>query len=235
MLPSCQKEESEQDSISGISPLGSSKGKPTATVGKVKDVDGNWYKTVKIGTQWWMAENLKTTRYQNHDLIGTTTPANLDICGESTPQYQWAFEGNESNVATYGRLYTWYVINDSRGLCPNGWHVSTDAEWTILIDFLDYTVAAGKLKATGTIQDGTGLWWTPNEGATNETGFTALPGGNRYCGPGFSNFSGFGFWWTSTAASPTEALFRWMGFGNSDVLFGSLYNNDGISVRCVKD
>lgn len=102
----------------------------------VKDIDGNAYRTITIGTQVWMAENLKTTRYRNGDLIETTTPATLDIEGERTPEYQWAYDGNESNVATYGRLYTWYVATDSRNVCPTGWHVPSDDEWIVLTDYL---------------------------------------------------------------------------------------------------
>lgn len=95
----------------------------------VTDVDGNSYTSVKIGIQVWMAENLRTTKYRNGDLIGTTTPATLDIRTENTPKYQWAYEGNENNVATYGRLYTWYAVNDSRNIAPIGWHIATNAEW----------------------------------------------------------------------------------------------------------
>ena len=119
--------------------------------GTVPDIDGNVYNTVTIGTQVWMAENLKTTKYRNGDLIGTTTPATLDISGESYTKYQWAYDGNESNVATYGRLYTWYAVTDTRNVCPTGWHVPTDAEWTTLTTFLGgESVAGGKLKETGT-------------------------------------------------------------------------------------
>ena len=102
----------------------------------VKDIDGNAYRTITIGTQVWIVENLKTTKYCNGDLIGTTTPATLNIEDESTPKYQWAYDGNESNVATHGRLYTWYVATDSRNVCPVGWHVPSDAEWTTLTDYL---------------------------------------------------------------------------------------------------
>jgi len=98
----------------------------------VKDIDGNVYHTVTIGTQVWMVENLKTTKYRNGDLIGTSTPATLDIRGESNPKYQWAYDGNESNVAVYGRLYAWYTLTDSRNVCPIGWHAPTDTEWTTL-------------------------------------------------------------------------------------------------------
>ena len=94
----------------------------------VTDIDGNVYHTVTIGTQVWMVENLKTTKYRNGVAIGTTTPATLSILSESLPtKYQWAYGGNESNVAIYGRLYTWYTVTDSRNIAPTGWHVSTDA------------------------------------------------------------------------------------------------------------
>ncbi|MFA6581335.1 MAG: fibrobacter succinogenes major paralogous domain-containing protein, partial [Paludibacter sp.] len=106
----------------------------------VTDIDGNTYHTVKIGTQTWMVENLKTTKYRNGDIIGTTTPSTKDISSESNPKYQWAFNGDESYVAKYGRLYTWYTINDDRKIAPNGWHVATDAEW---IKLENYLIASG--------------------------------------------------------------------------------------------
>jgi uncharacterized protein (TIGR02145 family) len=102
----------------------------------VTDGDGNIYGKVIIGTQVWLTENLKTTKYRNGDLIGTTTPAGLDIYDEVTPKYQWAYAGNEDNVATYGRLYTWYAITDTRNVCPTGWHVPSDAEWLTLENYL---------------------------------------------------------------------------------------------------
>src|SRR5262245_32163336 len=102
----------------------------------VTDIDGNVYHTVNIGTQVWMLENLKTTKYRNGDLIETTTPATLDITSESTPKYQWAYNGEENNAATYGRLYTWYAATESRNVCPSGWHVPSDVEWTTLSNFL---------------------------------------------------------------------------------------------------
>ena len=106
------------------------------TVGStVTDIDNNVYNTVIIGTQIWLKENLKVTKYRNSDTITTT----------------WAYNGNESNVSTYGRLYDWYAATDSRGLCPTGWHLPTDAEWTTLTDYLEgLSVAGGKLKEAGT-------------------------------------------------------------------------------------
>jgi uncharacterized protein (TIGR02145 family) len=100
------------------------------------DQDGNVYTSVTIGTQVWMVENLKTTKYRNGDLIGTTTPATLNISAEATPKYQWAPNYAESIVTTYGRLYTWYAVTDTRNVCPTGWHVPTNVEWSILTTFL---------------------------------------------------------------------------------------------------
>jgi len=197
----------------------------------IKDIDGNVYTSVTIGTQVWMVENLKTTRYRNGDLIGTTTPATLDISLESTPKYQWAYDGNESNVATYGRLYTWYAVTDSRNVCPTSWHVPTDAEWTTLTTYLGGdSVAGGKLKETGTTH-----WIDPNWGATNESGFTALPGSLRWPYGAFSGVGVWGNWWSSTEYSSTFTYYRTMGYDSS--IAGSLYTlkSYGFSVRCLRD
>jgi uncharacterized protein (TIGR02145 family) len=195
----------------------------------ITDVDGNIYLTVIIGTQVWMNENLKTTKYRNGDLIGTTTPATKDISGESTPEYQWAYDGNESNAATYGRLYTWYVITDSRNVCPTGWHVPTDTEWTTLATFLGNN-AGGKLKETGTTH-----WTTPNEGATNETGFTALPSGWRPSGGVFLDFGTFCGWWTSTESSTGYPLNWDASYKDGNVNNEGDDKKSGIGVRCLKD
>jgi len=201
----------------------------------IKDADSNDYTSVTIGTQVWMVENLKTTKYNNGDLIGTTTPVTLDISGEAAPKYQWAYDGNESNVDTYGRLYTFYAITDIRGVCPNGWHVPSDAEWTTLTTFLGgESVAGGKLKETGTDH-----WRTPNSDATNETGFTALPGGLRYAsGPYVFNDS-FGLWWSSTEYSEAYAYYRIVNYDGGDVTRdSSIYGHEkqaGFSVRCLKN
>jgi uncharacterized protein (TIGR02145 family) len=196
----------------------------------IKDIDGNVYSTVTIGTQVWMGENLRVTKYRNGDLIGTTDPATLDISAESTPKYQWAYNGNESNVATYGRLYTWYTVNDSRNICPTGWHIPSFDEWKILRDYLGgENVAGGKLKETGTSH-----WYSPNEGATNLTGFTALPGGRKYAGL----FEGIGvanLLWSSTIEPKSLKPY----FMQMDYAYGYLYwdfeDKISVSVRCLKD
>jgi uncharacterized protein (TIGR02145 family) len=156
----------------------------------VKDIDGNIYKTVTIGTQVWIVENLKTTKYSNGDSIGTTTPATLDITTEKIPKYQWSYDGDERNVATYGRLYTWYAASDNRNLCPTGWHLPTDSEWTTLTDYLTnngygYKGTASEITKSMAATSG----WTTNsiEGnvgndqmRNNKSGFSAFAGGYRY-------------------------------------------------------
>jgi uncharacterized protein (TIGR02145 family) len=196
----------------------------------VSDVDGNVYATVGIGTQLWMAENLKTTKYRNGDLIGTTSPANKDISGESEPKYQWAYGGNESNVSVYGRLYTWYAATDNRNVCPTGWHLSSNEDWTTMINYLGEFEAAGKLKESGTVH-----WFSPNVDASNASGFTALPGGLHDPNVGFCCLRDYGFWWLSTEVSATDARKWELHFDDS---FTGVYDYDkkyGFSIRCVKD
>jgi uncharacterized protein (TIGR02145 family) len=198
---------------------------------KVTDIDGNVYKTVTIGTQVWMAENLKTTKYRNGDLIGTTTPPTKDILSESTPKYQWAFGGIESNAVTYGRLYTWYTVADSRNVCPTGFHLPTDAEWTTLTIFFGGEYAAGgSLKETGTTH-----WATPNLMATDVAGFTALPGGYRYSNGSYNDIGLTGSWWSSTEYSITDAWYKVM-FNFCPFLSRDFNNkHNGYSVRCIMD
>jgi uncharacterized protein (TIGR02145 family) len=213
--------------------------KNDAPVGNtVTDIDGNVYKTVTIGSQVWMAENLKTTRYRNGDVIGTTSPALLDISRERAPKYQWVYVGWHSDLATYGRLYTWYAVTDSRNIAPAGWHVPTDAEWTTLTDCLGgESVAGGKLKETGTTH-----WKSPNTDASNESGFTALPGGLRWATGAFEgdgNFNGDGHhggcWWSSSGNN-INAWSRTLVYLNSKLLREDIHSkSSGFSVRCVKD
>jgi uncharacterized protein (TIGR02145 family) len=213
---------------------------PNLTYGTITDIDGNMYKTIQIGTQTWMAENLKTTHYRNGDLIGTTTPATSDISGEITPKYQWAYNGNESNVATYGRLYTWYAVTDSRNVCPTGWHVPTDAEWHTLVLTVDAEAlvvigdesskAGGKLKEVGTTH-----WASPNTGADNSNGFTAIPSGDRYPYGSFRNLGNYSIWWSSTEGDIANAWYRSTSYDYSVVIRSYCMESFGSSVCCVKD
>ena len=202
------------------------------TYGTVMDIDGNAYKTIQIGTQTWMAENLKTTKYANGDLIGTTTPDTLDILNESAPKYQWAYDGNESIVALYGRLYTWFAVTDSRNVCPTGWHVPSDEEWSTLGTNLG-GYDAGKLRETGTFH-----WLSPNNGATNETGFTALPGGFRYYDGSYLFNRSAGYWFSSTEYSDytmNHAYIMDIYYNNSSIYRDDFNKREGCSVRCIKD
>jgi uncharacterized protein (TIGR02145 family) len=198
----------------------------------IEDVEGTLYNVVRIGTQLWMKENLKTTKYSNGEPIGTTTPATLDLSGTIINSYQWAYDGDENNVATYGRLYTGYAVHDSRNVCPSGWHVPTNDEWTTLGDYLGgRIVAGGKLKEAGTTH-----WTSPNTGATNESGFSALPCGSR--GPN-GTFEGLALqtnMWSSTDFSDETGYIFGLGFGSSE--FSNPYTfmkSYALSVRCLKD
>jgi len=196
---------------------------------KVKDIDGNIYGTVTIGTQTWMVENLKTTSYND----GTTIPLVTDNTvwsNSTTPAYCWYNNDEATYGNTYGALYNWYVV-ETGNVCPTGWHVPTDAEWTILTDYLGGTsVAGGKLKDTGTTH-----WTSPNTGATNETGFTALPGGCRGSGGSFDDVGRFGYWWSSTEISSTNAWFRVVNYLFATIVRSNYNKEFGFSVRCLRD
>jgi uncharacterized protein (TIGR02145 family) len=196
----------------------------------MKDIDGNVYKTVTIGTQVWMAENLKTTKYNDGTAIPLVTD---DKAWEAltTPAYCWYKNDATANKNTYGALYNWYTVNTNK-LCPRGWHVSTDAEWTTLTTYLGgESVAGNKLRETGTTH-----WRYQNTGATNESGFTALPSGYRNYDGAFDNVGYFGFWWSATEYVATAAWFRLMDCGNSGVSRGvNGSKRNGWSVRCLRD
>ena len=178
----------------------------------ITDIDGNKYRNVTIGAQVWMAENLKTSRFANGDTIGTTNPATLDVGSENIPEYQWAYGGDENNVATYGRLYTLYVVNDSRKVCPTGWHVPSDSEWDDLIKNLGGPDIAGdNIKKTG------------------ETGFNALKGGFRYNDGSFHDIGYIG------AFRSSSAWFRFIEDSSSKVNKSTMDKQSGISVRCLRD
>ncbi len=210
------------------------------------DGDNINYPVVEIGNQVWMAENLKTTKYRNGDLIGTTTPPTLNISDEINPKYQWAYDGNETNVATYGRLYTWYTVNDSRKICPSAWHVSTDDEWITMTNYLESigygSFCCGRVKAIS-IAANTGWIFSSVAGtpgndphSNNLTGFTALPGGYRDNFGGFNLIGSLVDWWTATEYNSDYAWMREM--NNGMYIIGNPLNERkirGFSVRCIKD
>ena len=195
----------------------------------VADKDGNVYKTVTIGTQVWMAENLRTTKYENGDPIGTTTS---DITGESAPKYQWAFEDDISVADVYGRLYTWFAATDARNVCPTGWHVPSDGEWETLKLYLGGdSIAGGKLKETGTSH-----WQTPNTGATNEVGFAVLPAGYRSFTGAFVSLQISSYIWSSTPnPTPEWSWGQRVGYNDGILLRGGYYKQAGASIRCIRN
>lgn len=196
----------------------------------LKDYDGNVYKTITIGTQTWMAENLKTTRYFNGDLIETTFPITLDITGDNNPKYQWSYDGDNNNSDIYGKLYTWSAIADNRNVCPAGWHVPADSEWTVLTDFLGGEgVAGGKLKETGFKH-----WNDPNTEASNQSGFYALPGGYR-SGGDFYFLGNYGTWWSLSESDPYGAWSRYMFNNLNEIARINCVKSNGFSVRCLRD
>ena len=203
---------------------------PNITYGSMTDIDGNTYKTVTIGTQTWMAENLKVTRYND----GTPIPNITD--GSTWKQLTTGalcdFGNNSLKYGVYGKLYNWFAVSTGK-LCPQGWHVPSDAEWTTLRYYLGI-YAGGKLKETGTMH-----WANPNFGATNESGFTALPGGYRD-NIGIYYYNGItGAWWSTTEDEDDDSISKvcyWSTFNDSSYFFkGSLNKVFGFSVRCVKD
>lgn len=200
-------------------------------VTSVTDIDNNIYNVVTIGNQLWMKENLKVTRYNNGDPIGTTIPGTKDITAETSPKYQWPSYNNELYVKTFGRLYTWHAVMDKRRLCPAGWHVPSDGEWRALAEYLGgIEIAGGKLKETGET-----LWSSPNAGATNESGFSARPGGYRNPDGNFWTERRYDVWWSSTSTSDLRALHWGVGY-----VYGYIYRceetkSQAVSVRCLKD
>jgi uncharacterized protein (TIGR02145 family) len=220
---SCKKDEY---SVSGII------FNPAVTYGTLTDIDGNVYKTVKIGTQTWMAENLKVTKYRNGATIPIITDGN-QWEGMTSGAYS-EYSNNSINGSVYGKLYNWYAVSDSNNLAPTGWHVPTSAEWTTLKNFLGGdSVAAGKLKEIGTSH-----WKGPNTGATNETGFTALPAG---CRPilnwgAYENVGNEGYWWSSSLSITSYPVYQDISYNSSKVQsYSSIRKTAGYSIRCVKD
>jgi uncharacterized protein (TIGR02145 family) len=202
---------------------------PWIPYGSMTDQDGNTYKTILIGTQTWMAENLKTTRLNNGKSIPIITDA-TSWSNLSTPACCWQ-NNDPIRKVTYGVLYNWYTVNTGK-LCPTGWHVPSDEEWTTLTDYVGgANVAGGKLKESGFKH-----WNSPNTEATNETAFSAFPGGVRLNDSValFSNLREMGCFWT-TESEDDQASTRLM-YYNSNLIQRLFYHkNCGLSVRCVWD
>ena len=201
----------------------------------ITDIDGNIYKKVTIGTQTWMAENLKTSKYNDGTVIPNITD-NTNWTNLTTGA--WSYYNNDAvNNAKYGKLYNWYAVssstNGNKNVCPTGWHVPTDAEWTVLTDYLGgKSVAGGKMKEVGTTS-----WNSPNTDATNISLFTGLPGGNRYGDGSYDLIGDYGYWWSSTEANTSQAWALGLGYRSDYASIDSYFNFKyfGLSVRCLRD
>jgi uncharacterized protein (TIGR02145 family) len=208
------------------------------------DGDGNHYSIVYIGTkkgaidnldpyeykgvQVWMAENLKTTKYNDFTLIPNVSDLS-EWLKLTSPAFCW-YNNEIGYKNVYGALYNWYAASNAK-LCPMGWHVPTDFEWTTLTNYLGgETVAGGKLKETGFVH-----FYSPNVGANNESGFTALPGGYKDASGGWGGMRYFGHWWSSSDYSSSQAWQRYLDQGSTTVWRYAYYLQYGFSVRCLKD
>jgi uncharacterized protein (TIGR02145 family) len=197
--------------------------------GTMKDQDSNTYKTVKIGNQVWMAENLRTTKYSD----GTPIP---NITDDKTFHYLNTgaccnYNNETANGETYGHLYNWFAVSSSHKIAPEGWHVPTEKDWATLSDFLGGdNVAGGKLKETGTSH-----WTAKNIGASDMYGFTALPGGTRAEEGQFSFLGTAAYWWSATQGNDKSALLRGCANSTGSMLLLYYYKEYGFSVRLIKD
>ena len=203
-------------------------GTPTVT-----DIDGNLYHTVQIGNQCWTQSNLKTSKYRNGDNIptGLSNSAWQNTTSGALAIYNLA----SVNDGLYGKLYNHFAVTDSRGLCPTGWHVPSDAEWTTLVNHLGGpNLAGGALKSTA-LQPTPGGWNLPNTGATNSSGFTALPGGRRNYNGAFSLMADDGYWWSSSVLSVSDAWLHTLNVDYRNIFRTNSYHSTGFSVRCLKD
>jgi uncharacterized protein (TIGR02145 family) len=219
---------------------------PNLTYGTVADIERNVYKTIPIGTQTWMAENLKTKKYRDGSDIGTTKTTSYDVNAERLPKYQWPYDGIEENVEDYGRLYTFHATTDPRGICPAGWHVPTDAEWNTLIDYLinnGYSEdqnpdCIGKPLSAKSGWDPSGASDEAiggNQSINNKSGFTALPAGFRTNSNYFENIGESSAWWTSTVCDAINGWMVSLGSTSCKAYMGGVAEVYGLSVRCIKD
>jgi len=232
---------------------------PALTYGSVTDIDGNTYATIQIGTQVWMAENLRTTRYRNGDPILHVTDD--DAWSLSTTGAWCHYDHHPEWEVPYGKLYNWYAVVDPRNACPAGWHMPTDAEWTVLTDYLDAGEAFDKMTSTGIeyweyaytddmdtddresstddCEDCPTADMAPanlRSVATNESGFSGLPGGYRFDGDGLFGYLGYlGYWWSASESGAELAWFRYLGNDGAVIYRNNNGKRNGFSVRCLRD
>jgi uncharacterized protein (TIGR02145 family) len=226
--------------VKAVNALGTTYGNDLTFNTLLADAEGRTYNTVTIGKQVWMQENLKTTVYGNGDPILTTPVASQDITSEISPKYQWSCTNVEN-----GRYYTYYTVMDSRGVCPTGWHVPSDNEWTALTDYLSNNgygfegnakdIAKSLAATSGYEADKTPGNVGNDQASNNSSGFTGLSTGGRHSNGVLSFVGQHGIWWSSTESTPAFALFRCIGYIPAEVFRGIFSQSYGLPVRCLKD
>jgi len=181
---------------------------------------------IKIGTQTWTSKNLNVTTYRNGDVIPQVQDANA--WAKLTTGAWCYYENKTANGTTYGKLYNWFAVNDPRGLAPKGYHIPTDAEWTILTDYLGGdTIAGTKMKSTS--------GWDNNGNGSNTSGFAGLPGGYRSYDGSFNYIGALGNWWSSSENNSSDAWFRYLTSSDGNVDRNGNDKQNGFSVRCLRD
>jgi uncharacterized protein (TIGR02145 family) len=212
-------------------------GIPCPGIPTVKDIDGNTYNTVQIGAQCWTKENLKVTKYRDSSVIpldesgGTAGNGTGQTWSSRTTGARTVYGHSAANLATFGYLYNWYAVADPKGLCPSGWHVPSDLEWTTMTNYLGGgSVAGGKMKAIDTTK-----WLIPNLGATNESGFTAIPSGFRWVFGGFYDLNGGTIFWSATEDSKTAGWYYYLREYTTSLDNFVTGKDTGGSIRCLKN
>jgi len=230
--------------LTATNSIGSNSSSQTFTVTNstniLTDIDGNSYNTVTLGTNKWMKENLKTTKYSNGDLI--PNPNSSAWSGITSAAWCY-YDNNASNNAVYGKLYNFFVVEDTKNVCPTGWHVPTDAEWKALEMYLGMTQIQADAELwrgtnQGSILSGTASLWQAGILKSNAqfgtSGFNAIPAGFRYISGVFGYLGTASFFWTSTVTDGSNSVVRNLYFENTDVLRYSDFKTGGRSIRCVK-
>jgi uncharacterized protein (TIGR02145 family) len=224
---------------------------PSFTCGTstMTDIDNNTYSTVSIGAQCWTMTNLKVTKYDDGSLIPdlTSSTSNPWATSGARTGYDVSVVPLSDYVGTFGYLYNWYAVNDLRKLCPAGWHVPTDAEWTIMIQQLDNmasaTVVGTQSSTAGTVMKSgvtnssidSGLGWNPGSPGTNTSGFSALPGGSRLIGGSFNSIRSYAVFWSATEDASNLPWYRNLNFNSGNVYRSTNGKSGGASVRCLRD
>jgi uncharacterized protein (TIGR02145 family) len=222
-LLGCEHEQNENENIIHFN--------PDLKYGSVTDIDGNVYKTITIGNQTWMAENLRTFRFRDGDIIDFENPGEDENNEYGETEYQCSYKNDESNVPLYGRIYSWHALNDERNIAPVGWHVATYDDWEALINYLGGdAVAGGKLKEAGNLH-----WKGSNNTATNESGFTALPGGCLDNSGKFWGLGEYSCFYCSTACNAENAYSIVLNDHSNIISSDSVPKITGYYIRCVKD